>query len=245
MSFMETEHSHTEAFLKRNFAVRALSADHGIACGEKIGMHAHRRFLPPYALTWLQATLSEMTDSPEAPKREEQVLVLAASGLTDKEIAQRLGISPDTVGTYWRRILGKYRAASRTEVVAKYTEQRAEAALENLRYVNECLKLVADHMIEHGVSTASLSDAILASTQEWILCVDPFGTILFSNRPLKPGLAIGEIVTSERLDEELAIAKVGPVETTWKTDSGAYSFNLSPGAGAATGYVVACGRQLL
>ena len=63
----------------------------------------------------------------ETPKREEQVLVLASGGLTDKEIAVRLGISPDTVGTYWRRILAKYRASSRTEVVAKYADDRSKA----------------------------------------------------------------------------------------------------------------------
>src|SRR5580700_6284610 len=101
--------------------------------------------------------MAESTAVGEAPKREEQVLVLAARGLTDKEIAIKLGISPDTVGTYWRRILAKYQAASRTEVVAKYASERSKAAVENLQYVNECLRLVADHMIEQaGKSTGSV-----------------------------------------------------------------------------------------
>src|SRR5580658_1275876 len=99
--------------------------------------------------------MAESTAIGEAPKREEQVLVLAARGLTDKEIAIRLGISPDTVGTYWRRILAKYQAASRTEVVAKYAEDRSKAAVENLQYVNECLKLVADYMIENATRSAA------------------------------------------------------------------------------------------
>src|SRR5271154_2698837 len=99
--------------------------------------------------------MANSATSNEAPKREEQVLVLAARGLTDKEIAVKLGISPDTVGTYWRRILAKYQAASRTEVVAKYASERSKAAVDNLQYVNECLKLVADHMIEHVGKTQS------------------------------------------------------------------------------------------
>ena len=51
--------------------------------------------------------------------REKQVLQLAAQGLTDIQIAQSLGISKDTVGTYWRRILLRLDSSSRTEAVAK------------------------------------------------------------------------------------------------------------------------------
>lgn len=66
----------------------------------------------------------------EKPTREHQVLVLAAEGMTDKEIARKLGISPETVATYWRRILQKTGAASRTEVVAREFQRRAELAIE-------------------------------------------------------------------------------------------------------------------
>lgn len=52
-------------------------------------------------------------------KREAQVLSLAAEGLTDKQIGQTLGISRDTVATYWRRLFAKLEASSRTEAIAK------------------------------------------------------------------------------------------------------------------------------
>lgn len=61
----------------------------------------------------------------KATGRELQILELAAEGNTDKQIASNLGISKDTVASYWRRILLKYDAASRTEVVARHAEQKA------------------------------------------------------------------------------------------------------------------------
>jgi len=191
----------------------------------------------------------------EAPKREEQVLVLAAGGLTDKEIAIRLGISPDTVGTYWRRILAKYQAASRTEVVAKYTEDRARAAVENLRYVNECLKLVADHMIEHAVGTgtitASLPDAILASNPDWVLLIDVQGTVLFSNRPIPTNCRLDDFFKAPEgviLNEFLALGVSETADVTLEVDEpslkGSYAFRFAPCLGESAGHVVASGRKL-
>jgi DNA-binding CsgD family transcriptional regulator len=178
----------------------------------------------------------------EAPKREEQVLVLAAGGLTDKEIAVRLGISPDTVGTYWRRILAKFDASSRTEVVAKYMEQRNRAALENLEYVNECLKLVADHMI----ASSGLPDAILASLPDWVLLVDGDGKIVFSNRPVGQDAHVGDVVAAEGLDESLRLAVQGPVQDTWRSlDGQEYQVTLAPGTGAAAGHIVATARAFV
>lgn len=55
--------------------------------------------------------------------RELQVLELAAQGNTDKQIALNLDISKDTVASYWRRILLKFNAVSRTEVVALHAQK--------------------------------------------------------------------------------------------------------------------------
>lgn len=78
----------------------------------------------------------------ELPRRERELLVLASRGKTDKEISLELGISRDTVGSYWRRILLRFGAASRTEVVARVAEQEIEAKLseaerESARLLNE------------------------------------------------------------------------------------------------------------
>jgi DNA-binding NarL/FixJ family response regulator len=50
--------------------------------------------------------------------RELEVLELLASGLSNKEIAERLGVSFHTVKFHVNAILGKLGASSRTEVVA-------------------------------------------------------------------------------------------------------------------------------
>jgi LuxR family maltose regulon positive regulatory protein len=51
--------------------------------------------------------------------REAEVLALLAAGLTNKEIAERLIVSPRTVETHVERILGKLGVGSRTRAIAK------------------------------------------------------------------------------------------------------------------------------
>lgn len=51
--------------------------------------------------------------------REREVLKLLASGLTNKEIAQRLGVTDHTVKFHVNGILGKLGAATRTEAVVE------------------------------------------------------------------------------------------------------------------------------
>jgi DNA-binding NarL/FixJ family response regulator len=57
------------------------------------------------------------TDHPFSP-REHEVLTLAADGLTNKEIAYRLGISERTVQFHINSIFNKTGSSSRTEAVA-------------------------------------------------------------------------------------------------------------------------------
>jgi two-component system, NarL family, nitrate/nitrite response regulator NarL len=51
--------------------------------------------------------------------RELEVVQLLAAGLTNKEIAQRLGITEHTVKFHVNAILGKLGAATRTEAVVQ------------------------------------------------------------------------------------------------------------------------------
>lgn len=57
-------------------------------------------------------------NSPKGGHRQADVLAMASIGLTDREIAQKLGMSPETVSTYWRRVMALFGASSRTEAVA-------------------------------------------------------------------------------------------------------------------------------
>lgn len=58
--------------------------------------------------------------------REEQILQLAAEGLTDRQMSARLGISTETIASYWRRIFARFEATSRTEVVARALQQETQ-----------------------------------------------------------------------------------------------------------------------
>lgn len=52
-------------------------------------------------------------------KREAQILRLVAEGLTDKEVAKRLGISKNTVATHIHRVLARRGLRSRTAAVVE------------------------------------------------------------------------------------------------------------------------------
>jgi LuxR family maltose regulon positive regulatory protein len=54
----------------------------------------------------------------ELTKREDEILQLIAAGLTNREIAQRFGLSPRTVDTHVERVLSKLGVTSRTRAVA-------------------------------------------------------------------------------------------------------------------------------
>jgi DNA-binding NarL/FixJ family response regulator len=54
--------------------------------------------------------------------REREVLDCLAKGLIYKEIAEKLGISYETVHTYIRRIYEKLQVRTRTEAVAKFLQ---------------------------------------------------------------------------------------------------------------------------
>jgi DNA-binding NarL/FixJ family response regulator len=51
-------------------------------------------------------------------KREQQVLGLAADGMTNEKAAGALGISPETVQSHIRNAMAKLHAATRTQAVA-------------------------------------------------------------------------------------------------------------------------------
>ena len=73
----------------------------------------------------LQDALEPTGKSPEHPftPREHEVLSHAARGLTNKEIAYRLGISERTVQFHMNSIFNKTAANSRTEAVVMALEQ--------------------------------------------------------------------------------------------------------------------------
>lgn len=57
-------------------------------------------------------------------KREYEVLELLAAGLANKDIAEKLFVSPSTVKTHVSNVLAKLAACRRTEAIARAKEMR-------------------------------------------------------------------------------------------------------------------------
>jgi PAS domain S-box-containing protein len=111
--------------------------------------------------------------------REHELIELAASGLTDQAIANKLGISVATVGTYWGRVRIKIGPYSRTELVATVIRQEQEATLSQLRSENEHLfqtMIASRPVLEGGEWQEVLNDA-----PDAILIVTKDGAITYAN----------------------------------------------------------------
>ena len=79
-------------------------------------------FDPSLALSPSPARDPSLALAEDLTPRETEVLQLLADGLTNKAIAQRLGISDHTVKFHVNAILGKLGAQSRTEAVVRATQ---------------------------------------------------------------------------------------------------------------------------
>jgi len=83
--------------------------------GSPMTMHIARKVVQSFQRSAASAQATEILS-----EREQQVLDLLSQGLIYKEIADKLGISYETVHTYIRRIYEKLQVRTRTEAVAKF-----------------------------------------------------------------------------------------------------------------------------
>ncbi|WP_431260314.1 response regulator [Roseateles chitinivorans] len=77
------------------------------------GVHAGRLMLPPA----IEAALAQHAGSRALSLRETQVLRLVALGHANKEVAEHLSLTEETVKVHMRTILGKLSAKDRTHAV--------------------------------------------------------------------------------------------------------------------------------
>ena len=117
-------------------------------------------------------------------QRERQLLDFAVRGYTDQAIANELGISLATVGTYWGRVRIKFGPYNRTELVALYLKEEASDTLEKLKEENHGL---VSQISEHAKTVSMLKTSLelfrglVETAPDGILLVNDHGTIELAN----------------------------------------------------------------
>ena len=102
--------------LKRTSSKELLEAIQDVCRGgSPMTMHIARKVVQSF-----QRSTASAQNTENLSEREQQVLDLLSQGLIYKEIADKLGISYETVHTYIRRVYEKLQVRTRTEAVAKF-----------------------------------------------------------------------------------------------------------------------------
>ena len=114
-----------------------------------------------------------MDRSQQLSRQEEKVLGFARQGLGDKQIAAELGLSTDTVRTYWQRIRKKVGAGTRAEIIATLGEQQTQAALREVESEK-------DTLVQEILQRKSVEKRLRASEQQFRLLADAMPQIVFA-----------------------------------------------------------------
>lgn len=102
--------------LKRTKSAELLDAiKEGVRGGSPMTTHIARKVVQSFQKAGASTQATE-----NLSQREQEVLDCLAQGFLYKEIAEKLGISYETVHTYIRRIYEKLQVRTRTEAVAKF-----------------------------------------------------------------------------------------------------------------------------
>ena len=117
-------------------------------------------------------------EHPELSEREQQLISLAAQGLTDIAIATRLGISEPTVKSYWQRVRSKLGPYNRTELVAHALQEESELAVAEL---NGEITRLRDALKHTDRSAMDLQREMLENAPDAVFAVDQDGNFLWLN----------------------------------------------------------------
>jgi DNA-binding NarL/FixJ family response regulator len=103
---------------KDSHPAAVLTAVRGVAAGDAELAPSVVRRLVDELVAWPERRLSTPSQLEELTAREREVMALAAYGLTNHEIADRLVISPATAKSHVTRVMVKLHARDRAQVVA-------------------------------------------------------------------------------------------------------------------------------
>lgn len=107
-------------------------------------------------------------DRPAAPRsirlsdRELEIVLHAAEGLRDKEIAARLGIAMSTLRTYWERLKAKLGAGTRAQAMARALASRHRIAMEELSLAELRASLLIENLTDLAIFFVSPEGIILS-----------------------------------------------------------------------------------
>lgn len=99
--------------------------------------------------------------------REHQIIVAAAQGLTDKEIAKKYGVQLGTIRTYWERIRTKLGVANRAEAVARLMSQLYEEKSRQERKFEHMVRMVVESIPDFAIFVSDSQGIV----QSWNLGV--------------------------------------------------------------------------
>ncbi len=103
---------------------------------------------------------------------------MAAQGLTDTAIANRLGISEPTVKSYWLRVRSKLGPFNRTELVAQAVREESERTISEL---NGEIQRLRDVINNEGEPPLEIHREMLESAPDAVFVVDDQGFFLWLN----------------------------------------------------------------
>lgn len=111
------------------------------------------------------------------------------SGLLDKEVAERTGLSTYTVRTYWRRIRTKLGGGSRAEVLKHIAQTVSERELRSKATENEVLlaEMAKRRQTEEALAAQhAMFMAVLSQMPSGVVVAEaPSGRIVLSNRQME------------------------------------------------------------
>lgn len=178
--------------------------------------------------------MKSLTRNLSLSNREEQILLLASRGLTDRQISGELGIRAGTINTHWSRIRLKLGAATRSEAVSILLKEKANVTQQVLEAEKQTLleDIVLRKQSEQELrDSKKLLQTVLANAPIILWSTDDQGNFLtiegkvLSAVGLKPASGIkqrsavlSKVISEDALSRGLAgqeITEVAEYEGVW------------------------------
>jgi two-component system CheB/CheR fusion protein len=95
-------------------------------------------------------------------EREREILLLAAEGQTDKQIARDLDISESTISTHWTRMREKTKCANRAQLIGKAVVSIYRGTAEELQRTTQLYGILVDTLTDFAVFVTDLDRKIVS-----------------------------------------------------------------------------------